>query len=184
MWCFARVDIVDERILKRLARVGMKWVAYGVETASENNYKRYTREHLDNVVKWTRNAGINICADIIVGLNDDNIDSIEQTYKMCCDYNFEWLNIYPCFAFPGTKLYERTDVRRDWKEYALYGYECNPLPTKHLGSADVLRLRDNMFKEYHSRQDYLCMIQDKFGFKAVDHILRMISTPLRRKLIV
>ena len=36
MWCFARVDSVTPRILKRLKNVGLNWIAYGFESIDED----------------------------------------------------------------------------------------------------------------------------------------------------
>jgi len=56
-----------------------------------------------------------------------------------------------------------------------------PLPTKYISGREVLRFRDKAFKEYFSRPEYLSMIQEKFGKKAVLHIKEMLKYPIKRK---
>jgi len=56
------------------------------------------------------------------------------------------------------------------------------LPTKHLKAEQVLRFRDNAFNIYFTNTKYLNMIEDKFGFKAREHIKNMTKIKLKRKL--
>ena len=53
LWCFARVDSVTPEILERLAGVGLKWVAYGIESVDRavltSTTKRYSQELVEDV---------------------------------------------------------------------------------------------------------------------------------------
>jgi radical SAM superfamily enzyme YgiQ (UPF0313 family) len=192
IWAYARVDSVNEQLLIDLKEVGLKWIAYGMESVSEKILsgvnKGCKRATYDNVIKMTRSAGINICADFIVGLWEDDYDTLKETYDFAVQNNFEWFNIYPAFAYPGTELYKqyisqgRKKEVESWEEYSLYGYKCNPLNTQFLSSSEVLKWRDDKFIEYHSRPEYLDMIRIKFGQKTVDHIVKMTAKRLQREI--
>lgn len=192
MWCFSRIDTITEHILKRLKKVGMNWVAYGFESINQrvldSTQKRNKVFEYEDAIEMTRNAGINICADVIVGLPDDDYDSVKDTYNFCVENNFEFVNIYPAFAYPGTPLYD-TAIKfgymiepDNWSQYSPYSYNCKPLKTKHLSSEEVLTLRDKFFIDYHSRPEYLDMIQNKFGMDAKEHIKDMTRIKLDRDL--
>jgi radical SAM superfamily enzyme YgiQ (UPF0313 family) len=193
MWAYARMDTVNETLLKRLKKVGMNWIAYGMESVSENIltniHKGYNRDFYDSVIKMTQDAGISICADFIAGLWEDNYDTLQEMYDFAVEKNFEWFNIYPAFAYPGTPMYDeyirekRIEEPKNWEEYALYGYNCNPLPTKYLTSAQVLKWRDTKFLEYHKRPEYLSMLETKFGIKARQHVEEMTKVSLKRRII-
>ena len=190
MWCFARTDSVDEKILKRLKGVGMNWIAYGFENLNQDSLnstgKNNKVSHYEEVIAMTRRAGMNICADFIAGLPDDSYESLEETYKFWVKHNFEFLNLYPAFAFPGTPFYYESlrdwfmDYPNTWEGYSLFGRKCKPLSTKHMTSAQVLKWRDDAYTRYHTRSEYLKMIEDKFGIDTKEHILRMLDKPLRR----
>ena len=192
MWSYGRTDTLDVKLLKRLKKVGMNWISCGFESESQKILndigKGYTQKY-DDTIKMIREADINICADFIVGLWEDNYDTLEATYQFIRKHNFEWLNMYPCFAYPGTKLYDeyvkkgRIEEPKNWEEYALYGYECKPLPTKYLTSAEVLKWRDEKFIQYHSGGAYLEMITQKFGIDTVTHVINMVRKPLKRKIL-
>ena len=193
MWCFSRVDTINEKILKRLKKIGMNWIAYGFESVNQKgldaSQKRNKIEIYDSAISMTREAGINICADVIVGLPDDDEDSVWDTYEFCIKNNFEFINVYPAFAYPGTELYERAitfgymERPVSWGQYSPYGYECLPLKTKHLNAAQVLFLRDKFFYDYYSESKYIDMIETKFGKEAKEHILDMTKVKLDRGLL-
>jgi len=193
IWAYARMDTVNPELLKRLRKVGVKWIAYGMESVSQNIltniHKGYNQNFYNDVIKMTKDADMYICADFIAGLWDDTYETLQETYDFAVKNNFEWLNLYPAFAYPGTPLYvkylneNRIPEPRNWGEYALYGYDCKPLPTKTLTSAQVLKWRDDKFREYHKRPEYLSMIESKFGIKARQHVEEMIKIPLKRKIL-
>ena len=191
MWAYGRTDTLTPELLKRLKGVGLNWMSCGFESVSQKILdsvgKGYNQKY-DEVIAMIKGADINICADFIVGLWEDDYDTLQATYDFACKHNFEWLNMYPCFAYPGTKMYDdyikegRIEEPKDWEEYALYGYKCKPLPTKYLTSAEVLEWRDKKFIDYHSEANYQQMIAQKFGIKTLNHIIEMVQTPLKRKL--
>lgn len=187
MWSYGRVDTVNRPLLRRLKKVGMNWISYGFESVTSNILrdikKGYPMEKVDEVIRMTQEAGISICANVMFGLPDDNNDTINRTYDFLVKYNFEWVNMYPVFAYPGTELYKTVAEPESWKTYSLYGYECVPMGTKYLTPKEVLKFRDEMFINYHHREGYLSMIENKFGLETKEHIMKMVKTPLRRRLL-
>ena len=195
IWCYARVDSVTPYILKRLKKIGVNWVGYGFEAGDDENALKSINKAVkkgslsnDEVIKITRDAGINMIGHAILGLYDDE-DSIRKNVDFLRKHQFEWNNIYPAFAYPGTPFYDQyvgegiIEEPRSWEEYGLYSDECKPLPTKHLTSAQVLRLRDELFNEYYSDQNVQDNLRIKFGQKTIDHINEMLSVKLKRKIL-
>jgi radical SAM superfamily enzyme YgiQ (UPF0313 family) len=196
IWCYARVDSVTPQILKRLKKIGVNWVGYGFEAGDDEKAlksinKAVKKDSLSNdeVIKITREAGINMIGHAILGLYDDDEDSIRKNVDFLRKHQFEWNNIYPAFAYPGTPFYDKyvgegiIEEPRSWEEYGLYSYECKPLPTKHLTSAQVLSLRDELFNEYYGDQNVQDNLRIKFGQKTIDHINEMLSVKLKRKIL-
>ena len=196
IWCYARVDSVTPYILKRLKKIGVNWVGYGFEAGDDENALKSINKAVkkgslsnDEVIKITRDAGINMIGHAILGLYDDDEDSIRKNVDFLRKHQFEWNNIYPAFAYPGTPFYDQyvgegiIEEPRSWEEYGLYSYECKPLPTKHLTSAQVLSLRDELFNEYYGDQNVQDNLRIKFGQKTIDHINEMLSVKLKRKIL-
>ena len=194
IWCYARVDSVSPNILKRLKKVGLNWIGYGFETGDDEKAlnainKKVNKNSFSNdeVVKMTRDIGINMIGHAILGLYEDDEEAIRKNVKFLYKHQFEWNNIYPAFAYPGTPFYDKylgegiISEPKKWDEYGLYSYDCNPLPTKHLTSLEVLKLRDELFEEYYRDDRVLENLRAKFGQKTVDHIRDMLSVKLKRK---
>lgn len=192
MWAFARTDTVNPKVLEMLKKAGVNWLAYGFESVSQSivsDQRKGTKvSEYEKVIQWTRDAGINIIADFIAGFWDDNYTTLQETYDFMCKHNFEFINLYPLFAYPGTPLYDRylkdgiIEEAKSWDEFSLYGNECKPCKTKHLTASEVLKWRDDKYVEYYRRPEYLDLMEKKFGIDTREHIERMASLHLERKL--
>jgi len=196
IWCYARVDSVTPDILQRLKKIGVNWIGYGFESGDDEKSlkainKKVKKDSLSNdeIISMTRDAGINMIGHAILGLYDDDEKAIRKNIDFLKKHQFEWNNIYPAFAYPGTPFYDKyvgggiIDEPKNWEEYGLYSDKCKPLPTKHLTSAEVLRLRDELFNEYYTDKDVLENLRMKFGQKTIDHINEMLSVKLHRDIL-
>ncbi len=191
IWAYARVDTVKEGHLALLRRAGIRWLALGIESASQyvrdGADKHYSNEDITQVVRAIQKAGINVIANYIFGLPDDGMSSMRATLRMACDLNTEFANFYCAQAYPGSPLYgqavkESWTLPDTWAGYSQHSYETRPLDTRHVDGATVLRFRDDAFDIYFNRPAYLDMIGGKFGNDAVEHVKRMTSRKLKRQL--
>lgn len=190
MWVYARVDTVSQQMLEKMKRAGINWVCYGFESANQDVLnsvrKGYVKTDVSEAVRLTREAGINILANYMFGLPDDNLATMQETLEQAKELNCEFANFYCCMAYPGSKLYDQaiangTKLPDSWEGYSQLSSETLPLPTRHLNSAEVLRFRDQAFKDYFANPAYLAMIERKFGPAAVAEIKKMLQLDLKRK---
>jgi len=190
IWVYARVDTVNEILLKKMKQAGINWIAFGFESASDKVRngvsKKFNHDTVKKAVEMTRAAGINIIGNFIFGLPDDNLETMRETLDMAKDFNFEYINFYTAMAYPGSQLYNEAlqkgiELPKQWHGYSQYGEDTLPMPTKYLSAAEVLRFRDNAFMEYLSNPKYLEMIRDKFGQNVVEHIKGMLNHKIYRK---
>jgi len=190
IWCYARVDTVTERMLGKMKKAGINWVCYGFESASEKVRQCVSKKIEEDItrkaIEMTQAAGINILANFIFGLPEDNLETMQQTLDMAKAFNFEYVNFYTAMAYPGSALYNdaiKQGVRLPdkWYGYGQYSEETLPLPTKYLSAAEVLRFRDRAFREYLSNPRYLEMVERRFGPEIVAHIQDMLKYKIRRK---
>ena len=113
---------------------------------------------------------------------------MQETLNLALELNTEMANMYPCQALPGSPLY-RTALENGWKlpdSYEGYGflsYESQPLPTKHVSSAEVLRFRDQAWHTYFTYEPYLQLVERKFGLQERENIEEMSRIQLKRKLL-
>lgn len=192
IWAYARVDTVNEKMLKKMKQAGINWVAYGIESASrkvrQGVTKKFEQDVITKAVEMTHAAGIYIIGNFIFGLPDDDLETMKETLEMAKKLNFEYTNFYTAMAYPGSQLYgdaikQGIKLPQEWHGYGQYAEETLPMPTKYLSAADVLRFRDNAFKEYFSNPKYIEMVREKFGSKVVAHIEEMLKHEIHRRFI-
>jgi len=114
------------------------------QEVSKDSFKEVNIREVCNTIN---DAGINIISNYIFGFPDDNLETMQQTLDLMLELNTEMINMYLCQILPGRPMYY-TAKKNGWKlpynyeGYAFLSYESEPLPTKYLSSAEVLRFRD------------------------------------------
>lgn len=193
IWAYARVDTVKDEYLEKLRLAGFRWLALGIESASKHvrdgvEKGRFREQEILDVVRRIQDAGIYVIGNYIFGLPDDTNKSMEATLQLALEANCEFSNFYSAMAYPGSRLYDQALINNwtlpeSWIGYSQHSYECHPLPTETLTSAEVLAFRDKAFKRFYSSSRYLNMVLAKFGQDVVDHIGEFNSISLKRKLL-
>ena len=191
IWAYARINTVNENMLKKMKKAGINWLCYGIESGSKKirvgvSKLGFEQDTIRKVIKMTQDAGIYILGNFIFGLPDDDLETIQETFDMAKELSCEYVNFYATMAYPGSKLYEtavkqRVKLPENWLGFAQLNAETLPLATKYLSGEDVLRFRDKAFEEYYSNPQYLKMIEEKFGREEVFHINEMLKYKIKRK---
>jgi anaerobic magnesium-protoporphyrin IX monomethyl ester cyclase len=193
MWAYSRIDTVQPKYLEAFKKAGINWLALGVEAANQEIRAEISKGSFKNinirdVVKTVRDSGLNVISNYIFGFPDDTIDTMQQTLDLALELNTETVNMYPCQALPGSALYLQAK-KNGWtlpktpEGYAFLSYESEPLPTKHLTSAQVLKFRDEAWKKYFTNPKYLELVEAKFGPKQRENVESMTQIKLKRKLL-
>jgi hypothetical protein len=113
---------------------------------------------------------------------------MQQTLDLALELNTEMANMYPCQALPGSPLHQEAKLK-GWKlpstpeGYAFLSYDCEPLPTKHLSAAQVLKFRDEAWRTYFTNPAYLKVVESKFGVQERKNVEDMTKIRLKRKIL-
>ena len=192
-WAYARVDTVNEKVLKKMKQAGINWVAYGIESGSKVvrggvHKGKFTQDAIKKAIEMAKKAGISVIGNYMFGLPDDDLVTMRATLDLAKDLNCEYANFYSTMAYPGSQLYEESvekgiEMPDNWLGFSQLSDETFPLPTKYISKAEVLRFRDQAFQEYFSNSKYLNMIEQKFGGEVVRHISGMLKHKLQRKIL-
>ncbi len=193
IWCYSRVDTVKERYLQTLKKAGVRWLALGIESGNTKVRKDVTKGRFEDVdirdiVQKIRGHDINVIANYIFGLPEDDMETMQGTLDLAMELNTEEANFYSAMAYPGSPLYGQA-VREGWKlpdcyaGYSQHSYEAQPLPTKHLRAEQVLEFRDNAWMRYHTNPQFLDLLKKKFGSMAADETMRSAKIKLKRKIL-
>lgn len=190
IWAYARVDTVKEGMLEKLRRAGVRWLAYGIEAASERVRDDVDKGFGDALVhttlEKTRAAGIYVIGNYIFGLPEDDFETMQKTLDLALSLDCEFANFYCAMAYPGSSLYERAVTEKwplpaTWGGYSQHAVDTLPLPTRHLSAGEVLRFRDDAFQTYFRNDRYLGLVERSFGAATRREVEAMTAHRLERR---
>lgn len=193
MWTYSRVDTVRPQYLEKFRKAGINWLALGIEAASQTIRREVSKGSFEEVnirevIKTVRNSGMYVISNYIFGFPEDTLETMQQTLDLALELNTEMANVYPCQALPGSPLYY-TAKANGWKlpstlsGYAFLSYDSEPLPTRHLSAAQVLKFRDNAWRTYFTNPRYLQSVEKTFGLQQRKNVETMARIQLKRKLL-
>ena len=189
IWAYARVQSIKPDLMEKMKRAGINWLCLGIESGSPRVLadvrKRYKQENVYRVIDEIRGAGIYVIANYLVGLPEDDHQSMQQTVDLALELNCEFNNIYCAMAYPGSALYDEAveqgwPLPGSWAGYSQLAPETLPLPTRHLSGPEVLAFRDRAFNQIFSAPSYLEMITETFGAPTAAGIGKMTEHTLKR----
>tara|TARA_B100000989_G_scaffold191671_1_gene144458 strand:- start:10333 stop:11871 length:1539 start_codon:yes stop_codon:yes gene_type:complete len=194
IWAYSRIDTIRRKdILKLVRKAGIKWLCLGIESGDkkvrlEVAKGKFEDVDVENVISQVHEAGIEVMANYIYGLPGDTKETIEKTFQLSLKLNTLGWNTYAAMALPGSELYKNAlknniKLPDNYDGYSFHSYTTQPLPTEKLSAAEILKLRDEKFIEYHSNDNFLNKIEKKFGIDARRNIEEMTKFKLKRKII-
>lgn len=193
MWTYSRVDTVRQEALDLFKRAGVNWLALGVEAGNqmvrqEVSKGSFKEVNIREVCQTIKDADINIISNYIFGFPEDTQATMQETLDLALELNTEMANMYPCQALPGSPMYT-TAKKNGWalpdsyEGYAFLSYESQPIPSKYLSAAEVLKFRDDAWQTYFTNPAYLSLVASRFGAQERKNVEQMASIPLKRRLL-
>jgi anaerobic magnesium-protoporphyrin IX monomethyl ester cyclase len=181
IWAYSRIDSVrGPETVEKMKRAGINWLCFGIESASERVREDALKGHYKdsdvfNVIKRVRDGGIYAIANYIMGLPEDDYDTMRQTLAEAMELNCEHTNFYSAMAYPGSELYniairEGWPLPAKWSGYSQHAKDTLPLPTRYLTGPQVLEFRDWAWKVVFTNPAFFTMIRSKFGEATVQAI--------------
>lgn len=106
-----RPDCITEEIAQLLQSYSSKYYVFvelGLQTSDENiviNINRgYTNAQFTNAVQILNKYSIDVVTHIMIGLPDENKESIEKTVAFLNKHSIQGIKIHSCYVIKGTKL--------------------------------------------------------------------------------
>lgn len=111
-----RVDQVDAELLSAMRQAGCVQIEYGFESGSDRMLaalgKRSTVDQSIQAVRLTRDAGIRVFANIMVGLPGETLDDLRATERFLRRSRPEVLSFTRLNPLPGTAVWETLSVEQ------------------------------------------------------------------------
>ena len=144
--CSARVDTVDEEMIKAMKESGCRAISFGLESCSNETLKmigkRITTQQSQNAIKLCRKFGIYVNGSFMVGLPNETGNDMSNTIKTSKTWKLDTVDYNRFFGFPGSDLY--TLVKR--KNLDRYKYNEVILPdTEYVHADKVTRIYNSAF---------------------------------------
>lgn len=193
IWAYSRIDTCRPKYLDTLKKAGVNWLGLGIENPNtvlrkEVHKDGFKEVKIDDVMQSMRDAGINIGANYIFGLPMDTEETMQETFDFAMSNMSEMANFYSAMAYPGSPLH-LIARKRGWAlpdryvGYSQHSYHTLNLPNNNLTSAQILKFRDDAWMKYHKDENYLNLLENKFGKPARDNVEETTKIKLKRKLL-
>jgi len=152
----ARVDLMNESLLRNMHQAGLYAVKYGIESADQS-ILGYCNKNMDlnkskKIIKLTKNLGIKVHLTFCLGLPHETKDSINKTIEFIDRANPDSLQVSFATPFPGTDYFRYVKdngylLSDNWSDYD--GNSKCIIRTDEL-SADYLEMvRDDFCNRYN-----------------------------------
>lgn len=110
LWsCNARVNFINDELLKEMASSGCWMISYGIESGSPEMLKKMmkgiTKEQVINALNLTRKHGIVSKGFFMIGIPGETVKTMQETLDFIKELPLDELNINCFTPFPGSRLY-------------------------------------------------------------------------------
>jgi len=122
--CSTRVERVKPELLQYMHKSGCREIWYGVESLEQGvldlSNKMTKVDEIEHAVRETEKAGIQVMANLMVGLPGENDESLRKMMDFCKRTDVIPSSIKYLTPFPGTKIYDMAVERGFIKDPLAY----------------------------------------------------------------
>ena len=108
--CQARVDRVDEDMLRLMKQAGCVQLDFGVESGSDKTLKTMKKKTSTDKARAAftlmRRMKLRACATFILGFPGETEEDMEETYRLARAINADYTVFYFLTPYPGTSIYD------------------------------------------------------------------------------
>ncbi len=160
--CFSRVDVTTPDFLDLMQKAGCHSIIYGVESGSDKILRKYNKGYNINqimkTIDYCRQIGIETSGTFILGLPEEDHDTIRQTLDLLRRIKLDYAGINVAVPRVGTDLraeavYSRL-IPEDFNVMDQSGTTI-AMPTKHLTKKDLARYRKQAIRTFYFRSSYI-----------------------------
>lgn len=178
LWtCNARVDNVDDEMLKIMKKAGCKMIRYGIESGSAHVLKSIkkgiTFDQMKKAVKLTQKNGILALGGFMFGFPEDTKESVQETLELAKKLKLDMIQTSIALPYPGSALYDECDKKGllltdDWKAYDMT--QGLLIKTKDFDKEYLDGILKKMYKDFYFRPSFF--IQTLLNMRRLSDISR------------
>jgi anaerobic magnesium-protoporphyrin IX monomethyl ester cyclase len=182
----ARIDSVDRDVLLHAKEAGCDFIAYGIESGSQkvldSMNKRITLEQIRQVIKMTKEVGINIRGYFMMGMPYETLEDMDKTISFAKELNVEVASFTLFVPLPGTLEYRRalktgTFIDPEYylrNVYPEFNFPDSPLYIPEgMTQEELLEKHKSAYNQYYFRIPFL--LKSLLAMRSFQDIMRSIK---------
>lgn len=122
----ARVNTVDQELLKKMYAAGCRNICFGVESGDpvvrQKIGKGISQQEIKKAHEWAKKAGLIVSSFFMVGNLGETWDSVEQTIALANELQSDYPSCSIATPYPDTHFMEEAEkngwlISKDWNKY-------------------------------------------------------------------
>jgi anaerobic magnesium-protoporphyrin IX monomethyl ester cyclase len=148
----------DESELPLYRKAGLIHVSLGTEAAAQLKLDLFNKETTvaDNkrAIELLRKAGIVVEAQFIVGLENETAETLEETYRMACDWKPDLANWSMYTPWPFSDLFRELGDKVEVFDYEKYNFVTPIMKPDAMERGELLDRTMNNYRRFYMRKAF------------------------------
>jgi len=161
-YCNGRVNLMQKDMLKSMREAGCVGIAYGIESGDQSTLdfmrKGITIDQTKEVVKWTKESGINVAGYFMIGMLGETKNTIYNTINFAKELDLNFYGFSITTPMPGTELYEcaRKEglIKEDISSFNGWDFDMNINLTKDCTDDELRAFKYETFKKFSLEKEF------------------------------
>lgn len=155
--CAARVNQVDEELLKELKKVGCYFIAFGIESGNQEILntirKGITIKQIKDAINLCKKIGIQTKGFFIIGCPLETKETIRQTINFAKSLPLDDIIVTLMCPIPGTEMFRvaKNYGILDESDYSKFSYHHPVFVPKGLTAEYLKKIQGRFYREFYLR---------------------------------
>lgn len=174
--CYLHPQLYEEGLLDLMRDAGCHTVIFGIDSADTAMLRKYgrhaDRDRIHGLVSHANRIGIDLCADFILGLEQEKEEDILRSIRYALDLPIDFASFNIAAPLPGSSI--RTRAKESGRMvfgregYDTLSHACD-LGISDISYEGLRRLRNHAVKRFYLRPSYLVRRLRKI--ESLEHLL-------------
>ncbi|TCZ65978.1 magnesium-protoporphyrin IX monomethyl ester anaerobic oxidative cyclase [Roseicella aquatilis] len=149
----------DEALLPFYREAGLVHISLGTEAAAQLKLDRFNKETTvaqnKKAIQLLRAAGIVTEAQFIVGLENETVETLEETYRMACDWNPDMANWAMYTPWPFSDLFNELGDKVEVFDFSKYNFVTPIMKPDAMDRATLLDRTMANYRRFYMKKAFL-----------------------------
>lgn len=160
--CYFNPQMYTPELLEEMKKAGCHTIIIGVESAKFDNLESFNRkvqkEKIEELILHADKIKINVCADFILGLENETKEDILNTINYALSLPLDYASFNIASPIPGSSIRKKA-MKETESDFGEEGFDTlgnkKVLGNDFLTSQEILMMREYAIKSFYLRPSYL-----------------------------